>query len=280
MKNFQSEGIVLKNLTYKKGQNIAHAAASQGQVGILKHLLENHFDFPITAEDADGLRCTHLAAQNGHLNVLEFLNENHALQNLKDNSNRTLLHYAATNGHIDVVTFLAKIFPDCLSAKDENGLTLAFWAAFEGQIKTLQALKVLNALTILDNEGENILHSAVCGGQLETLKALRELEPGLDFTQTNKQGKSLTHQACFGGYLPIVKWLYQQNLLSMDADKKGKKPVDYAEMGGYKDIVCFLQQLPYKYDQSNWRFLGYAGTALASYLLPCLLSLFYTNKED
>ncbi|KAG6879262.1 hypothetical protein C0992_004009 [Termitomyces sp. T32_za158] len=54
----------------------------------------------------DGISPLHVAAQNGQLEILRLLLEHHADTNLKNYMDQLPLHLAAQNNHLDIVNVL------------------------------------------------------------------------------------------------------------------------------------------------------------------------------
>ncbi|CAE7677938.1 TANC2, partial [Symbiodinium pilosum] len=103
-----------------------HTAASLGNLGVLKLLIEHEADIH-EATSRLGAQPIHLAAKEGHLETLEYLLELGADINAKDRNWKTPVSLACQKGHLEVVEFLADFDAD-LTACDEGRATPYDWS--------------------------------------------------------------------------------------------------------------------------------------------------------
>lgn len=119
----------LCDLKTKSGEPLLHVAACNGQVGVVKLLMEKRASRTTNlinpVADVDNKKeiiiGLHFAAANGHLETLKCLltDEYHGNQILTKSSNgETALEFAAKNGHGHVVSFLLQELKDDPSLED------------------------------------------------------------------------------------------------------------------------------------------------------------------
>lgn len=84
---------------------------------------------------------------------------------LKDNFDCTPLHYAALFSQVDITKLLLEYGAD-VTAQDKAGMTAFHYAAGKGDDKIFSLLLQYydgNVKDIVDNDGNTVLHSAICG---------------------------------------------------------------------------------------------------------------------
>ena len=118
------------------------AAASGGQLKVLKWLLENRC--PVDEATDEGATPLYLAAQNGHGAVVRAPIQAGADVDKASNDGLTLLYIAAYDGRETVVRALIKAGADVNKAKD-NGVTPLFIAAQTGHKTVVRVLIELGA---------------------------------------------------------------------------------------------------------------------------------------
>ena len=124
-----------------------------------------------------------------------------------------------------------------------------------GNLNVLRALYIRNPnlLRSYDGKARIPLHYAAEYNQLEIVKFYIE---EAHFTEINIQdieGNTPMHLACMKGHINIVKYLYSHNA-ALSFNYKGKKPQDYAEFFGHKDILHIFHsfdQYRYLYEESD-----------------------------
>ena len=124
------------------GSMPVHSAAGHGNVDLLRHLLRLRAD--LHAKQTDGSTPLHCAVQNGHLEVARFIlqRDGPTPQNpvtAVDVRGLQPAHEAARGGLLPILSelLLARAEPN---AKDDEGHSLLYWAAFGGHTHILERL--------------------------------------------------------------------------------------------------------------------------------------------
>lgn len=125
---------------YEEGESepTVHSAASEGDVDLLKQLLEEGAD--VDAVDEEGRTALHFACGYGELDCAKVLLEKGAKLDCVDNNKNTALHYAAGYGQAESVKLLIEAGAD-RSAKNADGKTALEVAELNEQADVVAALK-------------------------------------------------------------------------------------------------------------------------------------------
>eukprot|EP01035_Chromulina_nebulosa_P025253 gene25253-32952_t len=143
-------------------QTALHRAAHNGEVEVVKLLLENMAD--IDAKDNCGSSALLLAASNGFCATVKTLLDKGADKTAIDDKGLTALHQAADNGAPRTATLLLNWGAD-ITKKENNGQTSLHRAARNGCYYTTQRLLDSNAnIAAVDNYKSTALHLAAENG--------------------------------------------------------------------------------------------------------------------
>ncbi|XP_060179653.1 ankyrin repeat-containing protein At2g01680-like [Lycium barbarum] len=200
-----------------------YKAAIEGNIGVLQELLQ---------EDALALdRLTlksfketplHIAAMRGHIEFVRLiLNGNQHLAAELDFQNSSALHIASVKGHIEIVKDLLVVKPEMCLARDRDGRNPLHLAAIKGRVEVIKELiqiKPDEALGMITNNGENILHSCVKHNQLEALKVLMEI--GFDHAFLNAKdsdGHTILHLAVADKQIETIEFLRRHPAFDLNA---------------------------------------------------------------
>lgn len=142
----------------KKGSkhSLAHAAARNGRVPIVKALVEAGAD--IERRDDLGLRVVHIAAQEGNHTLLKYLVEDQGAEaDAMTDRGKTPLHMAAEGGHQACVSGLlllgaSQVLLDAFTQAGESALSLAVGRGHKGVIGQLLKSGANSGLSLTERD--------------------------------------------------------------------------------------------------------------------------------
>ncbi|XWS66984.1 hypothetical protein CRYUN_Cryun05aG0247500 [Craigia yunnanensis] len=140
------EDVELKDLLSKQnqsGETALYVAAECGYADLVKEMMK-YYDIVLAGVRArNGYDAFHIAAKQGDLEVLKILMEaNLDLSMTFDSYNTTALHTAASQGHTEVVNFLLEKGSNVAAIARSNGKTALHSAARNGHLEIVKALFV------------------------------------------------------------------------------------------------------------------------------------------
>ncbi|XP_031247560.1 ankyrin repeat-containing protein At5g02620 [Pistacia vera] len=237
----------LKELLAKEnssGETALYVAADYGYVDVVRELIK-YYDLADAGTRArNGFDAFHIAAKQGDLEILKVLLEAHPeLAMTVDLSNTTALHTAAMQGHTEVVNFLLDAGSSLATIARSNGKTALHSAARNGHLEVLKALSAADPgiATRTDKKGQTALHMAVKGQNIEVVEELIKAEPS-SVNMVDTKGNSPLHIATRKGRAEIVKLI----LTKTETDTKlinrsNETALDTAEKTAQKDIADILR---------------------------------------
>nr|XP_036586253.1 ankyrin repeat-containing protein [Colletotrichum truncatum]KAF6796660.1 ankyrin repeat-containing protein [Colletotrichum truncatum] len=162
-------------------------------------------------------------------------------ERLEDGAN--LVHITAK---FELVNLLSEILlGDCevsIDYKDNSGRTPLFYAAGEGNEKTMRALLETGKVDAdsRDNEGRTPLSWAAQGGLEAVVKAL--LETGkVDADSRDNDGQTPLSWAAIVGHEAVVQTLLVTGKVDADSrENEGRTPLSWAAQGGFEAVVKTL----------------------------------------
>ncbi|KAF8397565.1 hypothetical protein HHK36_016485 [Tetracentron sinense] len=229
----------------QSGETTLYVAAEYGYVDVVKEMIKFYDIVSAGIKAKNGSDAFHIAAKQGDLDVLKVLLE--ALPELYitvDLSNTTALHTAATQGHVDVVNFLLESGSSLIAIARSNGKTSLHSAARNGHFEVVKALlsKEPGFVTRKDKKGQTALHMAVKGQNIEVVEELLKLDPSIINTVDTKDNTAL-HIASRKGRAQIVRKLLNHKGINIEAvNKSGETALDTAEKTGKSEIAAILQE--------------------------------------
>ncbi|PWA43653.1 ankyrin repeat-containing domain, PGG domain protein [Artemisia annua] len=239
----------LKELLSKKnqsGETALYVAAEYGCVDLVKEMIK-HYDIEAASIKAkNGFDAFHIAAKQGNLEVLKILMEMHSeLSMTSDSSNTTALHTASEQGHIEVVNYLLEKNSSMATIARSNLKTALHSCARKGHLEVVKALsqKVPTIVGRADKKGQTALHMAVKGQNVEVVNALIEADNAL-INMVDKWDNTALHIATRKGRTEIV-WalLSHKEVIKKEViNKYGETALDTAVKFGKSEIATSLQQ--------------------------------------
>ncbi|CAN4101823.1 unnamed protein product [Withania somnifera] len=227
------------------GETALYVAAEYGYYQLVRDMI-HYYDLVAAGIKArNGYDALHIAAKQGDLDMVKILMEAHPeLSMTVDLSNATALHTAAHQGHIEVVNYLLEAESSLATIAKSNGKTALHSAARNGHLQVLKALlsKEPGIATRMDKKGQTALHMAVKGQNLEVVEEMIRADPSLINMVDNKENTAL-HIAARKGRDQIVKLLLGQNETDARVVNRSNETVlDTAEKVGQTELVTILKE--------------------------------------
>uniref|UniRef100_A0A5B7A0E6 Putative ankyrin repeat-containing protein n=2 Tax=Davidia involucrata TaxID=16924 RepID=A0A5B7A0E6_DAVIN len=227
------------------GETALYVAAEYGYVDLVKEMIK-YYDLAAAGIKArNGFDALHIAAKQGDLEVVKVLMEAHPeLSMTVDISNTTALHTAATQGHIEVVNFLLELESSLATIARSNGKTALHSAARNGHVEVVRALlgEEPGIATRNDKKGQTALHMAVKGQNLEVVEELIKADPSL-INMVDTKCNTALHIATRKGRAQIVKMVLVQHETDKNAvNRSNETALDTAEKTGQSEIAVILQE--------------------------------------
>ncbi|XP_060174314.1 ankyrin repeat-containing protein At5g02620-like [Lycium barbarum] len=227
------------------GETALYVAAEYGYYQLVREMI-HYYDLVAAGIKArNGYDALHIAAKQGDLDMVKLLMEAHPeLSMTVDISNTTALHTAANQGHIEVVNYLLEAESSLATIAKSNGKTALHSAARNGHLKVLKALlsKEPGIATRMDKKGQTALHMAVKGQNFEVVEELIRADPSL-INMVDNKGNTALHIAARKGRDQIVKFLLGHNETDINVVNRSNETVlDTAEKLSQAELVTILQE--------------------------------------
>ncbi|XP_045198124.2 uncharacterized protein LOC123552484 [Mercenaria mercenaria] len=226
-------------VTDNNGFTVAHYAAREGHLDILKFVVTNGASATLKVQGGNTI--FHLAAFNGHVSVLDYLMDSyHGIITLQNDDSFMPVHLAAKSGQTDTIDFFLRRGTD-KNDRTIDGRSLLHIAAFNGNYQLVQHLSVKyqEMIKFVDNDGNTAAHDAAASGNIQTLKYLIEnhIEPHI----CSRDGCTLLHEACYYGRPEVMKYLATTFPKMLTARSlNGYSCCHAAALGGCVEILDFL----------------------------------------
>lgn len=171
----------------------------------------------------------HYAVFLGDIEILKTLKDRGVDFEIKDNEGRTVAHWAAIQGHSEVLKLGVN-----LEARDISGRTPAHYAAKEGHLEVLITIKDLALVRLTKDLGGFHFFS----GKL--------FPSGMGFEARDHQGRTPIHWAAKQGRYEILRYFGHQGVSLEARDIRGETPVfaAYIDLGSLmtlKDLGADLK---------------------------------------
>ncbi|GAU27194.1 hypothetical protein TSUD_107850 [Trifolium subterraneum] len=197
--NFTEEDGLIELLARQNqdGETALYVAAEYGYIDVVREMIQYYDLADAGIKARNGFDAFHIAAKQGDIDILKILMEVHPdLSMTVDPSNTTALHTAATQGHIEIVKFLLEAGSSLATIAKSNGKTALHSAARNGHLEVVKALveKEPGVAIRTDKKGQTALHMAVKGQNLEVVEALIEADPST-INMVDNKGNTPLHIA-------------------------------------------------------------------------------------
>ncbi|KAI5582544.1 hypothetical protein POPTR_007G099600v4 [Populus trichocarpa] len=238
----------LKELLEKQnqsGETALYVAAEYGYVDVVREMIKYYDLADAGIKARNGFDAFHVAAKQGDIEILRVLMEAHPeLSMTVDLSNTTALHTAATQGHIEIVNFLLDAGSSLSTIDKSNGKTALHSAARNGHVEVVRALLTMEPgiATRIDKKGQTALHMAVKGQNIEVVEELIVADPSA-VNRIDTKGNTPLHIATRKGRAQIVKLLLRHSRTDVKAvNRTTETALDTAEKTGHPEIAVILQE--------------------------------------
>ncbi|XP_071086040.1 serine/threonine-protein phosphatase 6 regulatory ankyrin repeat subunit C-like [Haliotis cracherodii] len=262
------------SLVDNKGENILHVACLGGYMDVVKYLLlQNIVD--IKSRGCYGRTPLMKTAEKGHREVLDFLVIKGGNLSSVDDEGNNILHVACIGGHVEMVKHVLSLGIVGINSRGQYGRTPAMMAACCRHKDVVEFLMKRRAdVSLVDDDGNTILHVACIGGDLEVVKFVLSLNAvdlnckghhqrtpvrmvdfwkhrnvfdflvskGADLSQVDDKGENILHVACLEGHLDLVKDSVTNHRVDINSrGRYGRTPVMKAAEKGHKEVLDLLK---------------------------------------
>ncbi|XP_048247996.1 ankyrin repeat domain-containing protein 50-like isoform X1 [Haliotis rufescens] len=214
-------------------------AARWGHSDVVELLVSKGADVSLVDKDGDNI--LRLACMGGHLETVEFvLSLNVVDINSRGGGSQTPVMTAAEWRHRDVVELLVSKGAD-VSLVDVNGDNILHWACRAGHLATVKFVLSLNVVDI-NSRGWGS-RTPVMRAALRRHRDVVELlvSKGADVSLVDEDGDNTLHLACYRGHLETVKFVLSLNMVDIDArNNSGRTAADVARRMGHTPVLDLL----------------------------------------
>ncbi|XP_057781666.1 ankyrin repeat-containing protein At5g02620-like [Salvia miltiorrhiza] len=227
------------------GETPLFVAAEYGYMEVVREMIKHYSLADAGIKAKNGFDALHIAAKQGDLEVVKVLMEAHPeLSMTVDSSNTTALHTAATQGHIEIVEYFLESESNLAAIAKSNGKTALHSAARNGHVRVVDALldKEPGITTRTDKKGQTALHMAVKGQNVEVVEKLIAADPST-INMVDTKGNTALHIAARKGRAQIVKMLLDHNETNTKlVNRSNETALDTAEKLGQAEAAAVLQE--------------------------------------
>ncbi|XP_071105462.1 serine/threonine-protein phosphatase 6 regulatory ankyrin repeat subunit B-like [Haliotis cracherodii] len=252
-------------LVYEDGNSILHIACQGGNAAIVQHLVSPS---NINTRGQYGRTSVMMAAAKGNQSVFDLLVSKQTDLTLVDMNGDSLLHIACEGGNKAIVQHL--VSPSNINTRGHNRCTPVMMAAAKGNQSVFDLLVSKQAdLTLVDTNGDSLLHSASMGGNKAIVQHLVSpsnintrghnrrtpvmmaagqghqsvfdllVSKQAHLTLVDKDGNSVLHLACVGGNKAIVQHIVSPSNINTRG-QYGCTPVMVAAAKGHQSVFDLL----------------------------------------
>ncbi|XP_067669960.1 putative ankyrin repeat protein RF_0381 [Haliotis asinina] len=234
-----SHELVDINSRGKCGWTPVMIAVEGGRRELVDLLVKQGGDMTLT--DDDGNTVLHVASIKGYLKIMTYILSTKTVDvNITGHCKRTAVMAAARFGHRKVFDLLAKNGSD-LSTVDSDGNNILHIACIGGNVEIVKY--ILNNVNVdINSRGHNRktpLMFAINFGNVRVFELLVSKDCILPIVQENET--NILHMACVKGNVDMVRHILKKNIVSVDGeDSMGKTPVMLAAESGHTDVFQLL----------------------------------------
>ncbi|XP_067668621.1 ankyrin repeat domain-containing protein 2-like isoform X2 [Haliotis asinina] len=185
----------------------------------------------------------HKACLNGDLTRVKFIvSQGQEDINTRDSIMSTPLMKAACGGNRDLFDFLVTEGAD-ISLVDNHGCSVLHWACRGNSIEMVKHILCLDGMDVNSRgtDGLTPLSCAAWRGNVDMFKFL--VSVGADVTVVDDIGQNILHTACEGGNVDMVKYILSKNIVDVNARTRlGETAADIAHQWKHPEVVRLLKR--------------------------------------
>ncbi|KAK4763066.1 hypothetical protein SAY86_008834 [Trapa natans] len=229
----------------QSGETGLYVAAEYGYFDVVREMIKYYDLADAGIKAKNGFDALHIAAKQGDLEVLKVLLEAHPeLAMTVDPTNTTALHTAAAQGHVEVVRLLLEAGSGLAAIAKSNGKTALHSAARNGHLEVVKMIleKEPGVVTRTDKKGQTALHMAVKGQNIVVVEQLVKADPKT-INMVDTKGNTVLHISARKGRSQNVKLLLSCSETNTKAvNRSGETALDTAENMAHPDVAAILQE--------------------------------------
>ena len=214
-----------------------------GEISDVENLVEKLGSEILSSRDKHGYTIAHWVALDGNVELLRYLIERNAPIDLPclGIQGPHPIHWASRKGHTAIIQLLLQTGVVQVNTADFKGLTPLMTASMYGRCISACYLLGMGAQHHLtDINGDTALHWAAYKGHIEIIQIL--VNSGVDLQKTDNFGSTPLHLSCLSGNIQCVRILCQKRNLDLQPkDKNEKTPLMLAQSHRHYEIVKLLQ---------------------------------------
>ncbi|XP_067685591.1 putative ankyrin repeat protein RF_0381 [Haliotis asinina] len=250
-----------------------HAECRQGNLNNVRKLLTTN-TVNVNKRGLYGWTPLLASSWSGDIDVLDCIMHKGGNMSVVDDGGDNVLHVACNSGHVQMVKYIMSLHVVDVNCRGQYGRTPVMVAALGGHRRMVTLLLNEGAdLACVDDDGNNMLHVACCGGDVETVKYILSrgsvhvdkrnrngwtalmcaawvgqrgafdvlVNAGCDVSLVDANRNTILHLACLGGNVDIVKYVLVEISDNINCNGQyGWTPVMIAAERGYRDMFDFL----------------------------------------
>ncbi|XP_046559442.1 ankyrin repeat domain-containing protein 50-like [Haliotis rubra] len=230
------------SLVDNDGNNILHHACREGHRETVEFVLSLD-GVDINSKEWRSRTPVMEAAERGHRHVVELLVSKGADVSLVDNDCNNILHHACREGDRKTVDFLLSLDGVDINSRGGSSRTPVMEAAEWGHNDVVELLVSKGAdVSLVDDDGDNVLHWACVGGGRETVECLLCLG-SMDINSRGRCSRTPVMEAARRGHNDVVELFVSKGADVSLVDDDGDNVLHYACMGGDRKTVEFVLSL-------------------------------------
>ncbi|XP_067654415.1 putative ankyrin repeat protein RF_0381 [Haliotis asinina] len=258
----------------RSGENLFHQACREGNLSLVTNIFSQGQVYLNRTEWKNGRTPVMLAARGGHIDVFDFLVSKRCSMSTLDIHGNNILHMSCYGGQVAIVEHALKLVTADINSRGQNGKTCLMIAAYRGSRELFEFLVNTGSnVSMVDQEGNNILHIACKGRHVEMVKYIisRDLVDinsrgqdnktvlmfaslagnrrifdlcacaGCNLSAVDREGNNILHLALHAENLEMVRYVISQNITNINSrGSNGWTPIMLAAMFGQIDLFDFM----------------------------------------